>query len=390
MAENTVQTSPPKASAPHRPPRPMRVRRSFLLRLGQAARAWAANTFSRDQLIAGLKSMPWVIPMTVLIWVYAEREEVVPESVTFYVQPRNADSSRLVELGTTPQNATPLGPVEVHAEISGPKEKVDQVVERLTSVSGAIAREIGGNLAPGAHVIPLANLNDDPYFVKNGVSLSKLQPSEFSVYVDPIIQVDAEVKADPKVTNLEGPVIFDPPTVRVSGPESILASRQGKLIAYAELGQLNEPGAKNIANVPVTLSITGRDISISPTTVSAKFSVKKSDVEDVIPSIPVWVEYPPGQFWDKYRAVYDHDISDVKVTGPADVIRDLKNPAHEPRPKAIFDPMTAIPPINTANPTGVDYFAQKVSFDFGDTAVKISPDDTHKTIKFNIVERKSE
>ena len=39
-------------------------------------RRWFRDTFSREQLVSALRSLIWVAPLTVLIWIYAESEQV--------------------------------------------------------------------------------------------------------------------------------------------------------------------------------------------------------------------------------------------------------------------------------------------------------------------------
>src|SRR5688500_453310 len=61
----------PKAAIDYSPTRaPGRFKRAT-----SATRRWARDTFSREQLVAALKQLAWVAPLTVLIWVYAEREQ---------------------------------------------------------------------------------------------------------------------------------------------------------------------------------------------------------------------------------------------------------------------------------------------------------------------------
>ena len=76
-----------------RPPRPLRKRVAW------AARTWARSTFSRDSFLSSLKSLLWVAPLTVLIWVYAEREQVVTlKGVAVSLEMRSNEAGRVVRV----------------------------------------------------------------------------------------------------------------------------------------------------------------------------------------------------------------------------------------------------------------------------------------------------
>src|SRR4051812_35414680 len=66
------------------------ARASRVHRGWSATRRWARDTFSREQLLAGLKQLMLVAPLTLLIWVYAEREQQVPaRGLQFAVEVRS-------------------------------------------------------------------------------------------------------------------------------------------------------------------------------------------------------------------------------------------------------------------------------------------------------------
>ena len=56
---------------------------------------------TRDQFTGFLKNMVWVAPITLLIWVYAEREQSVVEgSIVASIDVKASDASRVVTLET--------------------------------------------------------------------------------------------------------------------------------------------------------------------------------------------------------------------------------------------------------------------------------------------------
>src|SRR5947209_4597412 len=108
--------SPPRTIVPR--PRP-----SFARRLSMRTRSWARRSFARENLINGIKTMGWVIPLTILIWIYAEREQLVTATVTIHVEPRNGDRGRFITFDSA------VGPrvMSIRADLTGPHGRVEQV-----------------------------------------------------------------------------------------------------------------------------------------------------------------------------------------------------------------------------------------------------------------------
>src|SRR5438309_5499896 len=85
----------PKASLPLMAGHPPTFRR----RLSSATRAWARDTFSKRQLISSLKSLAWVAPLTILIWIYAEREQLaVATNVQVTVDVKRTVDDRIIRV----------------------------------------------------------------------------------------------------------------------------------------------------------------------------------------------------------------------------------------------------------------------------------------------------
>src|SRR3954466_12407629 len=80
---------------------------------------------TREQFTNFLKNLVWVAPLTLLIWVYAEREQTVTLGpVTFPLEVRTTDPNKLATL-RKPQDKN------VVVELSGPRARLDRVRELL-------------------------------------------------------------------------------------------------------------------------------------------------------------------------------------------------------------------------------------------------------------------
>jgi hypothetical protein len=384
MAETITQ--PPLQDPLERPRPAVRAKRSLATRLGQSIRAWVRNTFEKEQLIAGLKSLAWVAPMTVIIWVYAEREQTSKQPVQFRIEPRNNDKDRLVEILGPGADGKLSAIFTVRADLAGPNKGVEQEKEKLEG-GGGLQIEIPESLGPGDHQIPLASLLvNDPTFEKEGLTPSGILPAQVTVHIDEIRQDDATVVARSTVTNLDGPPRFTPATIAVVGPKTALdaARHDGRLVAYAELPPLTDPGQKTISNVPITVPINDPHIRLSTSAVSALVTVKDPTVEGTLQGVPILAAYPPGDLWDKNKATYETTLSDLKVNGPADIIEDVKKPDSMNKPKVFLD----LSGGHVPNPPvpGQHYTAPLV-YEFGNTGLKPGAS-APKTLEFTVEPRK--
>src|SRR5215211_3341785 len=91
------------------PPTQPGPRPSSPLPYASAARSWRddvsaewsrfASGFTRENVVSNLKTLAWVIPLTLLIWIYAEREQVAPaKDVAVPFELQSVDTDRVVSL----------------------------------------------------------------------------------------------------------------------------------------------------------------------------------------------------------------------------------------------------------------------------------------------------
>src|SRR5688500_9862212 len=103
---------------------------------GGAVRRWARGTFTRENLVSGAKTLAWVVPLTVLIWVYAEREQLIPEqSVPIPINVTSGDPSRVVTLLHPPDKM-------ILADLEGPRSRIDAVRNEFSRSGGVQTLDI--------------------------------------------------------------------------------------------------------------------------------------------------------------------------------------------------------------------------------------------------------
>ena len=213
-------------------------------------RAWANHTFAASSLLGGLKSLAWVAPLSVLIWIYAEREQVATNyGFTVNVQVRSLDSSRVVRFSDGFDG-------KVRGDFSGPQGGLEQVREKLESGSPLMIELTDGELTPGDHSIVSTRLNEDPMLVRNGVSISNCVPRNVNFAVDAIEEISVDVQAPPEAKNIVGTPTFEPRKVKVSAPRAVLNSF-ARITAYPDLASIKgslDAGTHDLPSVPITVA----------------------------------------------------------------------------------------------------------------------------------------
>src|SRR4051812_30244783 len=99
-----------------------------------SAARWLRRTATLENLFATLRTLAWVAPLTILIWIYAEREQVATREVTIPISVHSSDPSRVATLLMSGQGVT--------AHLVGPRGQVDQVYDIITRPGDA----------PGVHI----------------------------------------------------------------------------------------------------------------------------------------------------------------------------------------------------------------------------------------------
>jgi hypothetical protein len=282
---------------------------------------------SREQVVNFLKNLVWVAPLTLLIWVYAEREQTVTlGSVTFPIEVRTTDHNKLVTL-RKPQDKN------IVVELSGPRARLDRIGELLKPGRDSQPVEIYVDpkmSPPGQELLTIAQINNYALFKNNGITVKSAQPPYIYVAIDSFEDVDVPVKAPPDVEKqLTDQTYFVPSTVKVRAPSQLIeAARQGNgLAVYADVSKRDEfktkTGQVKLENVPLYWVVAGREqrehVTIAPLTITANLDVKPRDKIYEIKSVPVYKETPAG-FDDRFVVQYNATVSNVKVSGPEEEI----------------------------------------------------------------------
>lgn len=333
MAEPTSPNPVPKSAAalPAGAPRPAKPaeHRAVLRRGASLVRRWGRDTFNRESLLSSLRSLAWVLPLTLLIWIYAEREQQADGMARFQIVVRSADPTQVATIvNGSDQNVT--------APVKGPRVRLKEALDKLDPRSGAgpVTIVIDGNRTPGQYEVDiLAQIQKDYRLDNTGITVQDCNPRHVQVAVDTLQPLELEVRADPQL-RVTVPPVFDPPKVSITAPASALKNPKGELYARANLPPLT-PGPHSLKSVPLTVEGLGDvKVPIRPPTVSATVEVGQADIDYRIASVPVF----PIIAADLRSFVVKHDltVANVPVQGSPEKIRQLENGTLTPRPEAYF------------------------------------------------------
>ncbi|MDP9173655.1 MAG: CdaR family protein [Planctomycetota bacterium] len=279
--------------------------------------------FTRENVGSFFKTLAWVVPLTVLIWIYAEREQELPiPDVSVAIQIKSTDPQHTATLVSPTTNV-------ITCTLNGPRSKVDQVIGSLSPSSPIIVNVDTSKLKPGITPIPTSTIANDPKFKDNGVTIENFSPSVLEVAIDHIEEDDATVVKPANLSTLAD-ASFTPQTVKVKGPSEVLQQlkkiRGGQLTVTADIAALpilHDPGthAQPVALLPID---PASDVSISPATVTATLTVKNADVTFDSQNVTVEVLAPPA-LTDRFRIEPQSKIlASVTVIGPADKMEAFK------------------------------------------------------------------
>jgi hypothetical protein len=283
---------------------------------------WFRRHTTATALLDGLKTAVWVVPLTVLIWVYAEQEQSKDEGgqqVQFEVY--SADPDRIVTLLRPGDDIALVG-------IRGPKANVENVKRLLQKPEPQVRIRIPANVQTSMLNYAIASeIASAPIFKSNGVTVTSVSPGSVQINVEQIKEITIDVKAPPGAP-IVGDPIFTPSSVKLRAPSGAIekATADGKpIFAYARIptsGDAAKPGQHDNVILKLDLPVDGEHVTLTPPTVSASYLVKQNDTTENLESLPIRRSYP-GEMDADWAVEAQPTISNVRIKGPKDKIEQI-------------------------------------------------------------------
>ena len=179
-----------------------------------------------------------MVPFTILIWVYAERQQVGKETdVTLPIDVRIDNDQRVVTL-VRPADKNVL------VTLNGSQSSIDRFRSEIHGGSPLeIVVDPKSSTEQVQSITTAATLNATHLLQRYGITVSNCDPPELKVDVDVLDTYDVAVQAPLDEPRIVGQPIFVPATVRLSGPRRAMPTHR---VAYAELtglDVLNKPAS---------------------------------------------------------------------------------------------------------------------------------------------------
>jgi hypothetical protein len=356
------------------------------------ARQWLRRHSTREGLADAVRTGAWVVPLTILIWIYAEQQQRTDEpKVPVLVKLHSSDPDRIIT-ALRRSDEQPL------VDLRGPKSAIEALKAELSRAgeNPLIDVEVPNTYPPGIHDLNIdTEIARAGIFKKYGVEVTSVLPSIIQVQIDTLVNAELEVRPSPNA-NIDS-AVFEPKTIKIRLPSDLLSEAQRKLgnnlAVYAEIpasGDLAAPGVpheKIPLRIDLPAELQGEKVTIvNGPTVNATYIVKGSFVDDQIQSLIIRHSYA-GEL-DKEWVVEGTNASilnNVDIRGPRDACERVKNRAatnDAPVPYATLNIDVIDKP--KAGKTS-DRLVKKLEYSLGEPDV--SPKDPNRTIEVTIRKR---
>jgi len=305
-----------------------RPQRSSLLRLyGRALMSEGRRFYyglTKENITAFAKTMIFAGPLTVLIWVYAESQEEVPDKgQTINIAVKSRDPNKIVTLER--------GESSIICDLQGPRSNIDRFKETI-SIATPIIIEYNTQQITNAeqYISTLDSLRENPRFREAGITIQTCSPAMLPIYVDTLEKRSLPVRPPPNLTGAGlADVTFTPSTVTVTGPSRFFKTFTEVTADLSNLSQLNEPGVHPAVDVALLPDPSGT-LTYQPIQVKAILTVAEKDQPYTCASVPIWVSGAPDTVNGNSFVLSNNGfLPKLDVSGPPEEIAQLKeHPPH--------------------------------------------------------------
>ena len=295
-------------------------------------------TFTRKLQNYGLVTL-----VTVLIWLYAEGQDVSRDKVPLTVAvPTEVGQDTVVDLADLSTTS-----LQVQLTVKGNTSRLRDLSTRL-GATGRLTLPLTMNDLPEGRegVLQLEPLllraplgEGGPTLRDLGIIVEDVQPREVAVVVSRLVPYDAEVKFQPQGVEIKPDRKIDPPQVSMKLPRSLLerlsASQDAIFVeAVVPRGQLDRLPEGEPHTITARLELPpvlaqDRHVRLNQQTVDVTFTIlSKKQTTKLSKPVPVWLMAPSSEM-KLYDVTLDEQsrvLRDVTITGPRDLIAKLNDP----------------------------------------------------------------
>lgn len=279
-----------------------------------------------------IKSISLVTIITLVIWVFAEAESLRTKQISAEVSFQSEPSGeRVIDV---PEGQGWRGRIELTVE--GSAAGLDRLQSRLSRQAIKLIPGMDGvPVDPGEPTVDLKlALRAHPDLREVGATITKTDPATVRVRIDRMVVRDLRVEVQAPDGELDGVPETRPATVKVRMPAAEAASLGADAPAVAKLDgpmlqKLVAGRVETITGVPVSLPAWANNgrARIEPPSVDIQLKLRSRTAAYTVPSVPVQVRLAAVELgkWDVDVPESDRFIRDVKVTGPSDLVNQVRS-----------------------------------------------------------------
>ena len=287
--------------------------------------------------LAGVsRTVLWVAPLTLLIWVWAQDQQIDQRQtggLTFELEPAEGYYVTVLAAGRSPGSVVGDDAVSVSLTLRGPRAGLTRVMRALRDETSQV-RQIAINEEPGANIaVDLQQMIESSPLVAEllgdaGVSIVEVAPAAADVQIEGIDTVPATPTLPDAITaQLAQPPTFDPPEVQFIGPSSALESLGLNTGSVTLDFNQAVKGGDNSATLQVLLPEDAMAMGVRavPDAVRVNYTGKDAAIETyTIDALAIHVE-KVAQAEREYRVeVEQFEVKNIDVRGPAATIAAIK------------------------------------------------------------------
>jgi hypothetical protein len=276
--------------------------------------------FNRQNVITFAKAMAWVVPLTLLIWVYAETGLVdTRTNVQIRIELHNSDPKHTIKLIRPPDKF-------ILCDLEGQRSNLESFIDKLSPTDPLIINIDTTNMPLDENSLRTKQeIMDNPRLKALGITVDKCEPDALTFLVDLKDQRTATVTAPPGISTLKS-ATYDPPTILITGAKHDLDAMEvnGQLSVMADIANLpalSTPGQHVVPNVPLRPL---DDLTYSKDKVTATLIVTDPDVRYTLSNgVPVLLT-ATRKVLNDYTINWDGSFSgDIYLIGPPDKIAQI-------------------------------------------------------------------
>jgi hypothetical protein len=284
-----------------------------------------------------LRELPTLVVVTVVavfIWAFAETETLRQRELMIELAYQPAESSLYMEVLEGPA-PTPGKTVRVEVTLEGAVGAVDEIERLFRQPFALFAGPGDAPLEAGDQTIDFRSvLRENAEVRRRGVTIKKVDPPSMLVRVDTMVEREVPLRFDAGSLELETAAEIKPPRVTLRLPArdatGLNENSYATCVLDAAAASRLVPGRKETISAlrvvaPSTLASASR-VTCVPAQADVSFTLRRRTASVTLPSVPVHVQLAAGEQpnWEIRIDAKDQFLTDVKVTGPSDVVKQIE------------------------------------------------------------------